>query len=393
MAGWIPRAFLWLLTFAVQLIVCLALFIGARAFLTARRPDREASQVRVTAPTKHPQLNLACQMETAALESLFSDRDVIRDLQQLSAGITLSLIDLSPGRAKVVRQVNASNIPVTAWLALPGDQGYYLNASNAAQAEARFTEFQKWTADWGLRWSGIGLDIEPNVQEFRSIGRAASAALKRLFDADAVTRARTAYGALIARIEAAGYLVETYQFPFIADEREVRSTLLERLFGIVDVRGDREVLMLYSSFNRTADSALIWQYGPSAQLIVTGVTAGDPQPGARVGPLSWEELSDDVIVASHFSPVVGIYNLEGSVGRGFLPRLRTLDWSRSVIISAEQNRQAIRFRARVQAALWTLSRLPYFALAILLADSWFLLRRRGHALGHQKTQFPDLGRE
>lgn len=144
--------------------------------------------------------------------------------------------------------------------------------------------------------------------------------------------------------------------------------------------------MLYSSFNRTADSALIWQYGPSAQLIVVGITAGDPQPNARMGPLSWEELSHDVIVASHFSQVVGIYNVEGSVRRGFLLRLKALDWNQPVIISADQNRQVIRFRARVQAALWTLSRLPYFALAILLADTWFLLRPRWRVVGHQKTQ-------
>ena len=374
---------LWLLIFAVELALCLALFIGARSFLAASRLDRDTRQVRMTAPTEHPQLNFACQMETAALQSLFSDPGVIRDLQELKAGITLSLIDLSPGRAQVVRQLNSAGIPVTAWLALPSQQGYYLNASNAAQAEARFTEFQKWTADSRLRWSGIGLDIEPNLQEFTSIGRAASAAFKRLFDPDSVTRARTAYEALIARTGAAGYRVETYQFPFIADEREVRSTLLERLFGIVDVRGDREVLMLYSSFNRTADSALIWQYGPSAQLIAIGITAGDPQPDARMGPLSWEELSHDLIVAGHFSPVVGIYNLEGSARRGFLRRLKSLDWNQPVIISADQNRQVIRFRARVQAALWTLTRLPYFALAILLGDACFLLRRRRTlALGH-----------
>ncbi len=373
---WVLRAFLWLLIFAVELASCLALFIGVTAYLTARRLDRDARQVRVTAPAEHPQLNFACQMETAGLQSLFSDPDVIRDLRQLNAGISLSLIDLSPGRAQVVRQLNSAGIPVTAWLALPAEQGYYLNASNAAQAEVRFTEFQKWTADSGLRWSGVGLDIEPNLQEFTSIRRAAWAALARLFDPHTVTRARTAYKAFIARIEAAGYRVETYQFPFIADEREVRSTLLERFFGIVDVRGDREVLMLYSSFHRAADSALIWQYGPSAQLIVTGITAGDPQPDARIGPLSWEELSHDVIVASHFSPAVGIYNLEGSVRRGFLPRLKALDWNQPVTISADQNRQIIRFRARIQAAIWTLSRLPYFALAVLLADAWFLLHRR-----------------
>ena len=255
-------------------------------------------------------------------------------------------------------------------------RGLYLNASNAAQGEARFREFQKWTADSGLRWSGVGLDIEPNLQEFSGIGRAVSSALKRLVDPDAVTRARIAYASFIAQIQAAGYGVETYQFPFLADERAVHSTLLERLFGIVDVRGNREVLMLYSSYNRPADSAVIWQYGPSAQLIATGVTAGDPQPGARVGTLTFEELSHDVIVASHFSPKVGIFDLEGSVRRGFLPKLIALDWSQPVTISADQNRQVIRFRARVQAALWTLSRLPYFALAILRADACFLLRRR-----------------
>ena len=377
------RASLWLLIYAVELTLCLTLFIGARSFLTARRLDRDALQVRVTAPAAHPKLNFACQMETAALQSLFSDPGVLRDLRQLNAGVILSLIDLSPGRAQVVRQLNSAGIPVTAWLALPGGQGYYLNASNAAQAEARFTEFLKWTDDWGLRWSGVGLDIEPNLQEFTSIRRVASAALKRLFDRNAVTRARIAYTAFIARIETAGYSVETYQFPFIADEREVSSSLLERLFGIVNVRGDREVLMLYSSFNRTADSALIWQYGPSAQRIVVGITAGDLQPGARMGTLSWEELAHDVIVASHFSPVVGIYNLEGCVRRGLLAQLIALDWNQPVIIFADQNRQMIHFRARVQAALWTLSRLPYFALAIMLADACFLLRRRRRVDGHQ----------
>jgi hypothetical protein len=376
MARPLMRAFLWLLVFVVELVLCLALVIGVRAWLAARQLERDVRQVRVTASAEHPQLNFACQMETAALQSLFVDPDVIRDLQQLHAGVTLSLIDLSAGRAQVVRQLNSAGIPVAAWLALPGEQGYYLNASNAAQAEARFTEFQKWTVDAGLRWSGVGLDIEPNLQEFTSISRAAMAALKRLFDPDTVVRARAAYNAFIARIRAAGYSVETYQFPFLADEREVRSTLLERLFGLVDVRGDREVLMLYSSFNRTADSALIWQYGPSAQFIVVGITAGDPQPDARMGPLTWEELSRDIIVASHFSPVVGIYNLEGSVHRGLLPRLQALDWNQPVIISADQNRQMIRFRARVQAALWTFSRLPYFALAILIGNGWYLVRGR-----------------
>lgn len=372
------RALLWLLIFAVELALCLACVVGSMAFWKARVPVRDARPIRVAAPARHPQLNFACQLETPALQSLFSDPEVIRDLGRLHGGVTLSLIDLSPGRAQVVRELNSAGIPVTAWLALPGSQGYYVNATNSAEAGERFTEFQKWTADWGLRWAGIGLDIEPNLREFTSVRSAAFGVLRGLLDSHAVPRARIAYKALIARIEAAGYPVETYQFPFIADERQVHSTLLERLFGIVDVRGDREVLMLYSSFHRSADSALIWEYGPSAQYIAVGITAGNPQPGKRMGPLTWEELSHDVIVASHFSPVVGIYNLEGSVHRGLLPRLQALDWHQPVTISADEIRQMIRFRARVQAALWTLQRLPLFVLAILLADAslLFLYRRR-----------------
>src|SRR5580704_798687 len=115
------RALLWLLIFAVELVLCLALFIIAAAFLAERGPGREARQVRVTAPAERPQLNFACQLETAALQSLFSDPDVIRDVRRLNAGITISLIDLSPGRAQVVRQLNSAGVPVSAWLALPSE--------------------------------------------------------------------------------------------------------------------------------------------------------------------------------------------------------------------------------------------------------------------------------
>ncbi len=315
-------------------------------------------------------------MDTPELQSLFSNSDVIADLRRLNARISLSLTDLSPGRAQVIQRLNAAGIAVTAWLALPKEQGYYLNSTNARQAAIRFVDFQKWTAMHDLRWSGIGLDIEPSIEEFSSLPHAAASILRRLFDPGVVGRARAAYASLISQMHSAGYRVETYQFPFIVDQRVMKSTVLERLFGIVDVRGDDEVLMLYSSFNHVADSAIIWQYGPSAQLIVVGSTAGDPESRSRFGPLSFQELSRDLIVAAHFAPVVGIYNLAGCVRRGFLPRLIALDWHRPVVISAEANGHVTRLRARIQSALWTLGRLPYFASAILFADLWFFVRRR-----------------
>jgi hypothetical protein len=64
----------------------------------------------------------------------------VADLQNLKAGVSLALMDLSAERAAVVHRLNAAGIPVTAWLALPADQGYYFNAGNAPQAAARFAE-------------------------------------------------------------------------------------------------------------------------------------------------------------------------------------------------------------------------------------------------------------
>ena len=117
--------------------------------------------------------------------------------------------------------------------------GYYLNASNEPQAEARFAEFQKWTAANGLRWAAIGLDIEPSIQEFSALRNSklhlAATLFGRYFDVERVRRAREAYAGLIRQMQSHGYLVETYQFFFIVDERDAHTTLLERLLGLVGV--------------------------------------------------------------------------------------------------------------------------------------------------------------
>jgi hypothetical protein len=89
--------------------------------------------------------------------------------------------------------------------------------------------------------------------------------------------AKDSYAELIREMQGNRYTVETYQFPFIADERDVHSTLLERISGIVDIRADREALMLYTSFNPALDSALIWVYGPEAQAIALGSTKAPMQ--------------------------------------------------------------------------------------------------------------------
>lgn len=363
------------ITYSALILCCgVDLLFGAPALLAA-------NDISVLPRTgqRPPEIVFASDQSTSELASLLSQSEVLGDLQKLNAGIALALPDLSPERARLVAQLNQAGIPVTAWLALSEGQGYYLNAGNEPAAALRFAEFVGWSTQYHLHWDAIGLDIEPSLQEFAALRdhkwRLAATLLRRYFDTGRPRRARESYAALISEIQSHGYLVESCQFPFIADERKVHSTLLERVAGIVDVRPNREVLMLYSSFHPAFDSALIWVYGPEAQAIAVGVTTG-PDLGARFHPLSWEELSRDLLVAHHFSNEIGIYSLEGCIRQGFLSRLTTMNWDQTVAIPAESVGDAVKFRARIQRAIWAIANLQWiFAIFIILIIGLVTWRR------------------
>jgi hypothetical protein len=340
-----------------------------------------------------PKLIFACDRQTKDLASLFTP-ELIADLKTLNAGVALSTEDFTPERAQVVRQLNAGGIPMTAWIALPKAQGYYVNVSTAPQTAARFAEFDKWTTANGLRWEAVGLDIEPTLNDYSALlghkGQLISLALRRALDSGRVRGAHEAYVALIRQMQSRGYKVQTYQLAFIIDERQVHTTLLERIFGLVDVRGDQEILMLYTSFTHQMGAASIWHYGPMAQTIAVGSTApsGDPVMDAKNPPLNWEEFSRDLIVAHHLSQVIGVYSLEGCVHQGFIPKLKTMDWTQAVVIPAGSMKLSEQSTKGIHAILWLGSHLLYFIVAFLLLGTWLMRvivrwRRRKKATSKQ----------
>jgi hypothetical protein len=330
---------------------------------------------------EQPRLFFACcDQGVAAMQSLFANPGVIADLKDLHASLALAVPDLSAERAQIVHQLNATGIPLVAWIELPNEQGIYLNADDASQAAAAFENFEKWTAQYGLRWQGVGLDIEPNLNQLVSLKghewRLAGLLAARYFDRARVYRAREAYGRLILQLQLRGYVVQTYQMPLVVADRRAHTTLTERLLGIVDVRGNEEVLMLYSSFVPNLGAGLVWSFGPEAQAIAIGNTQADPSAGARGIPLNWEEFSRDLIVASHFSPIVGVYNLEGCVRQAFLGPLKTMNWSQSVLIPADSIRQANKMRGVISTLLWIGTLLPIIVAALLLLLTGLVWRRR-----------------
>jgi len=349
----------------LALLACLVL-AAAPAAAPATHPE-----IRIEGSGVRPQLGFACcDQGIAPMQALFADHDVVAALHDLHAQVAVALADFSPERAQVVRFLNQQQIPVIAGVALQTKDGPYFNADDAAEAPAQIAAFEKWTRENGLRWDAVGLDIEPNFGELAAFKnhrwRVITTLLRNCLDGKRIERAQEAYSALIRQIQSQGYLVETYTMPYSPVERNLHTTLLDRLLGTVDVRGNEDDVMIYTSYARPVGSAIILDLGPYAQGIVLGVTDGPPPAGSGFGPLDWDEFSSDLIVASHFAHHIGVYNLEGCVRQRFLARLETMDWGGSVVIPAASISRAKRHVMALSIALWIGSNLLYLASAAFL---------------------------
>lgn len=286
---------------------------------------------------KPPVLSFACELAKEPLVNLFAEREVIDALRMLGARISLALIDLSDERAGVVRKLAESGIAVVAWLLLPEEDGYWFHAGAVKAAQDRYGQFLSWTERHQLHWAGLGIDLEPDIRDLRAlVGPTPWTHLPRFVarawrGRRAHEEAILAYDDLVARMRADGYQVEAYRLPMVFDERSARSRAVSRALGIVDVVADRDVAMLYTSFQRTLGPAMIAAYGPEAQAIGIGSTGGGVElPGAeRFAPLGWEEFERDLTLALAIKRDIFIFSLEGCIAQGFLPRLMRYPWSES----------------------------------------------------------------
>ncbi len=277
-----------------------------------------------------PRFTFFVELTNEPLVELFDRPEVIDFLARWGCAIAMGLLDLSGERTAVVRRLEAAGIPVTAWLLLDEADGYWLNADNVEHARRRYLQAMEWAASGGLRLHRIGLDIEFPRNDgdllMRSPLRGLLTLLRRRRAAAKVHAAEHAYAELVAEIRAGGRPVETYHFPHLLDERAAQSTLLRRTLGLVDVRADAEVLMLYSSY---LGRAVARAYFADAQCIALGVTGGgvnavSDREHQRL--LSWERLEDDIRAAAHFTDEVYIFSLEGCVEQRMLERLAAMEW-------------------------------------------------------------------
>ncbi len=145
-------------------------------------------------------------------------------------------------------------------------------------------------------------------------------------------QASLSYRKLAVEINDDGYSLETYHFPFILEDQKSNPGFNHGLGGMVDVPVDREVLMLYSSLFQEERKRLMWSYADNAQAIGIGITAKSKilKTLQAPKPLTWDEFAKDLLLAKQHCKAVYVFNLEGCVEQGFLPRLVTFNWNNQV---------------------------------------------------------------
>lgn len=275
-----------------------------------------------------PSLTFFCELDALPLAALTADGRTLKQLHALRARVAVALRDLSGERAAFIRALNDAGIPVTVWLVLEKEDGYFLHVDNHAAARARYEALQSFIEAHRLRVEGIGLDFEPDLRDIQGVKaephRVLLRAARRALHPSALRQAHHHYGALVDRMRTDGYAVESYQFPALLDERRAGSAVLQRAVGVMDLPVDREVLMLYSSLTGPFGLPLLWSYAPEADAIGVGSTGG----GIDTLPkLPWEALERDLLIARRFTRRLYVFSLEGCADRGFLERLENFDWT------------------------------------------------------------------
>ncbi len=308
-----------------------------------------------------PSLTFFCELDSDSLTGLFSGSKVIQYLQKLDANLSLGLLDLSPQRAEVVKKLNKAGIPVTAWILLPKEQGYWTSLDTILESEQRYMEFKDWVAKYKLVFAAVGLDIEPKLDTMSNLAKNPRPQIfiliKRLIAdrsyKDYLDQARD----LIQSIQWDGYPVETYQMPTVLDEKSANSIVLTKTLGIPPLPSDREVLMLYSSFFSNFSDSILWSYAQQCQAVGVGSTGGgveiDGVPALKT--LRWIDLKRDLLLSSQAVRHLYIFSLEGCVENNYMDRLLDLDWETQVIPPSRSARGISLIRKLGQGVLWGLS--------------------------------------
>jgi hypothetical protein len=295
--------------------------------------------VSLASQAEKPKLSFFNEQDGKELQKLFSDTTLIPNLKKLQAEIRMGMLDLNEERAEVLKRLNEANIPVVAWLLLPKEQGYWFHSGNSNAAFNRYYEIRKWAEDHGIQFSGIGIDLELDMNELelfktnklKLFGRV----LGRLYDKEEYLEAKRQYGKLIDVIRKDGFPIESYYVPVVRYETERGHTALQQATRFMDLQTDKDIPMLYTSFMGNPYGVLKdLAIDKNLRYVAIGSTGGGFDPS--LPSMTWDNLAYDLRLASKTAKEIHIFCLEASVQKGFIPRLVDFDYDVPVQSYPEQ---------------------------------------------------------
>ncbi|MCA2981209.1 MAG: hypothetical protein INH41_19110 [Myxococcaceae bacterium] len=274
-----------------------------------------------------PALVFFNEQPASALDDTFTP-EVLGHLQALRASVSMAMLDRSERRAEVIERLTRAGVPVHAWLLVPREAGYFASHGNAPEVARAFDAFLAFRDAHRLDVSTVGLDFEPDVRDLDALLaaplRTVARRLSSLAPRHAVDAAVSAYRALVARMRARGFVVETYQVPLVVDDRRAGSRFFQRAFGLLDVEADRQVLMAYSSLMGPLGPSLLEAWAPGARAIGVGSTGGGIDPLPKLTP---SQLERDLRAAARHAREVYVFSLEGCVAQRATAALCAMDWA------------------------------------------------------------------
>mmetsp|Transcript_23151 Transcript_23151/g.37291 ORF Transcript_23151/g.37291 Transcript_23151/m.37291 type:complete len:355 (-) Transcript_23151:116-1180(-) len=308
--------------------------------LAATSAALPVTTTRQRASTALPNLSFFTELTGRQLLSFVKNDTLIRALRALNATVYPSMSDFSDERIEAIRYLNHMNVSVGAWLVMPMAEGYWFNEMNAFGAKEQIAKFVQWadSADLDFSRSPYGkvllLDMEVNRTEMESLVNRNWIDVARDV---AWTRNIGHYEAALANMseavrqaESAGYAVQAYEVPLLLDQRAVKSTLISRVSGLVDVADPMgpspsvsSVGCLYSTLTEAGLASYVHSYKDSA--VALGSTGGIN--GVSKNLLDWPHLARDLLLSRNVTENIFIYSLEGCAVRGHLQRIVDFEWS------------------------------------------------------------------
>jgi hypothetical protein len=316
-----------------------------------------------------PKISFFVELPGDEFQKLFADTSLITQLMVMDASLRIGLQDFSKERTETILELNKAGIQLFAWLLLPEEEGYWFNMYNGEKASERYDDFKKWTFENGLKWEGIGIDLELDFNDARMAVkhpyRLAWKAYKRLFDNRSLEKGRQVYKDLIDRMIADGYDVESYLIPFIYDERITGTTSFQKLLGLIDIRTPHEIPMVYTS--AMGNPGIIAEYCQAGEAVALGITGGGVNiEGVQPRFMRLDDLIRDLLISNECSKEAIIFSLEAAFRNGWLPAIESVDYSRKPPDMTIMREKTERLRKIIQRMLIVLDHPYLMSLAFLM---------------------------